>query len=343
MMYVSGMNAQFMVAVMLMVGFSFFIKDYPVYAHWFGFFLSCYGLVHNDSIQTLGVFITSNAHRFAWWILWGFVAIIFMLTVGVSWWCYDGNVTYERLAIPELEHVSFLQLLAPILLIVLTRMGLPVSTTFLLLSTFVTDRNVIQKIMIKSFLAYVVAFVMTFLVWSAGFNMAKKERPIGKQWFVIQWITSGCLWAVWLVQDGANMSIFLPRVMSKVVLLSFVAYVWLLLVLLFYQKGGHIQKIVNNKTGITDIRRTSVNAFYLLLLFAFTVYNKTPMSTTWMFIGLLGGRELASSMFLIHKYQSKRQRVQKSVYLICRDLLYAMIGLGISIGLSYFVHYFEKN
>ncbi len=261
----------------------------------------------------------------------------------MSWLNYAGNTTYDRIIIEEIDTVSFLQLVAPIALIFLTRIGLPVSTTFLLLSTFVTDVSTIQSVIVKSALGYMVAFVLSLVVWGISFTIKqKKSKPTPSThhgWFILQWISSGFLWSIWLVQDGANMAIFLPRHMSTAHFIGFLSFVSLLLLLLFYQRGGNIQKIVNTKTGITDVRAASfVNTFYLLLLFTFTVYNRIPMSTTWLFIGLLGGRELASSLWRIDKKYSKKQRIRKSIYLIGRDLLYASIGLLLSISLSLLVN-----
>ena len=42
----------------------------------FGFTLAAYSVVGNDSIQTLGTFLTSNEDK-PWWVLW--------LLPGVSW------------------------------------------------------------------------------------------------------------------------------------------------------------------------------------------------------------------------------------------------------------------
>ena len=40
---------------------------------WFGFILSSYAVIANDSIQTIGIFITSNARKIKWFYLWFFL------------------------------------------------------------------------------------------------------------------------------------------------------------------------------------------------------------------------------------------------------------------------------
>ena len=111
-------------------------------AMWVGFFFAAYATVANDSIQSLGTFIESNKAR-KWWILWLFVGSIFLVTVTWSFLHYDGDVTYQRLLNPDgtsdyphPEKFSFFQIIAPLVLLILTRMRMPVSTTFLILSVF---------------------------------------------------------------------------------------------------------------------------------------------------------------------------------------------------------------
>ena len=62
--------------------------------------------------------------------------------------------------------------------------------------------------------------------------------------------------------------------------------------LLFYLRGDRIQKIVTEKTDIIDVRAATVVDFiYACLLYYLKVISTIPISTTWVFIGLLGGRE----------------------------------------------------
>lgn len=55
------------------------------------------------------------------------------------------------------------------------------------------------------------------------------------------------------------------------------------------------------------------------------------MSTTWVFLGVIGGREIAVS--LIRRKTGKRHKV-KAVKMVVKDFSYAMIGLVISIMLA---------
>lgn len=97
------------------------------------FCLAAYSAIANDSIQTIGTFIASNNKK-PWYVLWLFMGLIWLGTISYSWFYYAGDVTYQRLSVPGLEKAPesfvFLQLAAPIVLLVMTRLRMPVSTTF---------------------------------------------------------------------------------------------------------------------------------------------------------------------------------------------------------------------
>jgi hypothetical protein len=72
---------------------------------------------------------------------------------------------------------------------------------------------------------------------------------------LFQWAATAFLWSQWLIQDLANIYVYFPRSID----LSLILLGGLILValngLIFYQKGGPIQKIVTTKTGVmTEIR-----------------------------------------------------------------------------------------
>ena len=100
--------------------------------------------------------------------------------------------------------------------------------------------------------------------------------------------------------------------------------------LLLYYKGGRIQRIVTEKSIVTDVRfATVIDFIYCIILFYFKLYSEVPMSTTWVFIGLLGGRELGMAI-----RRSGTNSIFKSGKLILKDFSFAMIGLVISIAIA---------
>ena len=312
-----------------------FASPYPQLAMWVGFIFAAYAAIANDSIQTIGTFIASNQDK-KWWVLWIFIGGIFLATVGYSWFVFDGDVSHGRLLAKGFEksptNFHFLQIAAPVFLLILTRLRMPVSTTFILLTSFAAVPAAVGKVLAKSMSGYVLAFVMGFIIFLLISQWAKKrftgEAKFG--WTIAQWITSGTLWSVWLMQDAANIAVYLPRSMSFSHFLGFATIVFVGLGLLLYYKGGRIQKIVTEKSVVYDVRfATIIDFIYCIILFYFKLYSQVPMSTTWVFIGLLGGRELAMAL---RKAGENKSTV--AVKLIVKDFSYALIGLIISIAIA---------
>jgi len=308
---------------------------------WFGFAVAGYSSVANDSIQTIGTFIVSNKNS-KWWKLWIYIGVIFLITISFSWFKYDGDVSYQRLMSEGFSEAptsfTFLQLAAPIFLIILTRLRMPVSTTFLLLNVFSTSGDAIIGVISKSFTGYFIAFIGSIIFFSLIHRYAKKlfKGKAHGSWTIVQWITSGFLWSVWVMQDAANIAIFLPRSLGVFQFLFFAIFIFFGLGVLFYLKGDRIQKIVDEKTEITDVRAaTLVDLFYAIILYYFKEVSNIPMSTTWVFLGLLGGRELAITFI---KRNHKNKPLKQSILLITKDVGYALIGLIVSLVLAILIN-----
>lgn len=308
---------------------------------WFGFAFTAYAAVANDSIQSLGTFIESNKHR-KWWVLWLYTGGILLVTLTFSFLYFDGDVTYQRLLkadgttnYPHPTSFSYFQLIAPLVLILLTRLRMPVSTTFLLLSVFSADTTGITKVVGKSLTGYGLAFAVSFIVWIVLYRIISKYfsgRKIHGGWAVGQWIISGTLWAVWIMQDGANIAVYLPRQLETYQFIIFAGTIFLGMALLFYLRGDKIQGVVSEKTRIGDMRAATLIDFTYVILLIYKLFISTvPLSTTWVFLGIIGGREIAigiarKKVGALHKLQALK--------LIGKDFLYAMIGLLISLILA---------
>lgn len=315
--------------------------DNPQIAMWIGFLTAAYATVANDSIQSLGTFIESNK-KTKWYYLWIFVGIIFIITIGFSWYYFNGDVTYQRLLkadgttkYPHPENFSFFMLMAPLVLLILTRLRMPVSTTFLMLSVFSSSTDGITSMITKSLSGYVLAFIVSGVIWYFAYDYIRKNfkgRKISTNWVIAQWCVSGVLWSVWVMQDGANIAVFLPRQLDLVQVIVFIAVVFLGLGILFYMRGDKIQSVVSEKVRISDVRAaTLIDLTYSLLLMYKLFISTIPMSTTWVFLGLIGGREIAVSLARFKKGKKHKDRAFR---IILKDLSYATIGLVISIALA---------
>lgn len=302
-----------------------------------GFLLSMYACVSNDIIQTLGTFLSANK-KTPFYYLWAFSVIVLVITIVTGWIVNNGDMSFGLLTrIPVTEHYTFLYLLPPIILILLTRWGIPVATTFLVLSVFsVSDTSVIWMMLTKSVLGYVIAFVAAIIIYNIigrplerYFYYTQKrsgDTKISKWWMVAKWCSTAFIWSQWLVQDSAKLFVYLPRKASVTELLFVLLSFTVFLGILTYKRGGDIQKIVKMKTNVQDPRSaTIIDIIYAFLLLYFINLNNVPMSTTWVFIGLLAGREIAL-------YQRLRFESPKKMYKhIIKDLYKVTLGLIVSV------------
>ena len=306
---------------------------------WTGFLLAAYSVIANDSIQTLGTWIASN-RKINWKIMWGYASAVLLFAVWYGWWAYDGDISYGRLNKIPFEGVEWYQALAPAVLLLLTRFGVPVSTSFLVLSAFASTL-VLQKVLMKSMLGYAVAGVAAYLIWFALTRVIDEGKSIKdshkKWWSVGQWITTGFLWWTWLSHDMANIAVFMPRqIPVEVMVIISTVFVgglaWML-----QKRGGKIQEIVIQKRNTKYVRSaTLIDLFYFVILYIFKEVNDIPMSTTWVFVGLLTGRELAVASF------RQKDEIKKVFPMVSRDFLKLMIGLAASVVIVIIVQYMRS-
>ncbi|MEJ6586887.1 MAG: hypothetical protein ACKVKE_06175 [Candidatus Pelagibacterales bacterium] len=300
-----------------------------------GFTLAAYSVVANDSVQTLGTFIASNSDKFKWYILAGAASLVLCLTL-LNGWYFHGDISYGRLNKIPFQEIKWYHAAAPGFLLLLTRFGIPVSTTFLVLSAFAST-VVLEKVLIKSVIGYALAAVIAYVLWiviSRYINEKFDEVKNPKQWRVFQWLTTGFLWYTWLSHDMANIAVFLPRDLPFVMLLAVMGLLTFLLFYIFYEKGGRIQKIVLEKTGTRFVRSaTIIDGVYAFILLYFKFYNDIPMSTTWVFVGLLCGRELAIAT-VVSDY-----KLGYVFPIIGKDFLKMIMGLLVSVAIVLAIHY----
>ena len=128
------------------------------------------------------------------------------------------------------------------------------------------------------------------------------------------------------MQDSAKFFVYLPRHATFEQLMFALITMTIFIGILTYKRGGNIQNIVKMKTNVQDPRSaTIIDLIYAFLLLYFINLNNVPMSTTWVFIGLLAGREVAL-------YQRLRFESPKKMYKhIIKDLTKVFLGLIVSI------------
>ena len=163
-----------------------------------GFALASYSVIANDSVQTLGTWIASNSEKFKWQQMWAAASAVLLFTLWYGWYVNGGDISYGRLNKIPWQPIQWYHAVAPLVLVVLTRVGVPVSTTFLVLSAFAST-VVLEKVLLKSAMGYLVAasaaYVIRMVVAKYLETKDIKEEH-KKYWRIGQWCTTGWLWSV---------------------------------------------------------------------------------------------------------------------------------------------------
>lgn len=306
-----------------------------------GFLLSLYSCVSNDVIQTLGTFLSSNKDKPAW-VIWLFSGSILTVVLVWGWFVNNGDMSFGRLEqIPFPERFYWWHILPPFILIFLTRFGIPVSTSFLILSIF-SSGTVIGLMIIKSAFGYLIAFVAAYIIYTfisrkleRHFLYTANQKP-SKGWVVTKWLATAFLWSQWIMQDVANLFVYLPRKASVTQLILVIFAFLIFLAVLAIKRGGEIQNIVKLKTNTHDIRSAAIiDVIYACILWYFKEVNTIPISTTWVFVGLLAGRELA--MYSRLRFESSK-KVWKH---LGKDLYKVTVGLVVSMAVVMTINNFD--
>lgn len=323
----------FLLLIIMLFVIAYIIYPNPLLSMWFGFGVAGYSVIANDSIQTLGTFFSSN-RQIPWYWQWLLVGGVLILVMTYGFITNQGDVAFGRLhTIPQPMQFSFLQLISPVILVVLTYWRMPVSTTFLLLSVF-GSKITIEKMLYKSALGYALALLASLMIFFAMHRFLQsifntKEYSI-RMWRFLQISATMGLWTIWLMHDSANVAVFLPRQLDGAQFSCVVIYLFLVVGLMMYWRGGRIQRVVTEKTKVADYRAaTLIDFVYAIILVVMKEWSSIPLSTTWVFLGVLGGREIAIYWAGLSHW-SKGELNQ----MILRDLVLAGMGLVISLAIA---------
>lgn len=302
--------------------------EFEMIIAWTGFFMAVYSVMGNDApAQVLGTLIASHPDKK--WVLWLGSSIILVAALITSYVTY-GGIAFDRLQKIDPVEMQWFYLLGPIGLFILTRYGVPVSTSFMMLAMF-SAGIVLEKIIIKSMVGYGLAFCIALVIWLLICKITdryiKEHRAANMRfWRPLQYITTGTLWWFWLTHDLANIAVFLPREQSLPAFIVICLVCVAALGLIFREAGGKVHTFVFKGEINMDIRvATLIDAVYALLLFVFKEWNNLPMSTTWVFVGLMGGREIGRAIW--------HQTLNDAVRTVAMRLGMITFGAVVSLGL----------
>lgn len=306
-----------------------------------GFLLASYTIIANDSMQTLWTFIASNK-KIKWQYLWAWASSVLAWTIIYSFLAYWWDISYWRLEKIPYTIIQWYHILPPIILLILTRFWIPVSTSLMIFSVF-WSQLIFEKVLLKSFFGYwlalAVGFILFFII-SYIFKNKKQEKLTEKtenNWRIFQWATTWFLWFTWLSHDIANIAVFLPRKLNIYYLIIILLVLILSLWYVFYNKWWKIQEIVKEKTNLDYIKTaTFIDLIYAFILLFFKWYNSIPMSTTWVFLWLIAWREIAIY------FTTKNYKFKTLFPILWKDLVKVIFWLIISIFIVLFVKFLSN-
>jgi hypothetical protein len=306
-----------------------------------GFLLAAYAVVGNDSLQSLGPFLAGNRGRVPrpWQAL--FLCAVLCTVLLLGWRTGQGDPAWGRLAaVGPPEPFGWPDLLPAVAVLGLTRWGLPVSSSFLLLSAFAPAS--LGGMVLRSLVGYGLAFLIGLLVYGALAWLLERPAAGGEggteAWLALQWLATGWLWSQWLIQDLANVYVVLPRRLPASTMGLSLAVLCLGVCLLVALGGGPIQALLSSKRNGGEARSTTLIALVFgLILFGLARVIHTPLSTTWVFLGLLGGREAALTWRLGAATGNSETAGAGLLPTLTGDLLKAGAGLVISVAVALLV------
>jgi hypothetical protein len=89
------------------------------------------------------------------------------------------------------------------------------------------------------------------------------------------------------------------------------------------------REVVDEKSRVIDVRAvTVIDVIYAVILFVFNTYSTIPTSTTWVFVGLLAGREIAMASIGRTRAASAPRSAWRA------RILFVTIGLVVSVALA---------
>lgn len=167
----------FLVTILIIAGYNLGVPNY--YLGWMAFTVAAFSVAGNDAIQTIGTFIESKKNSSFVPKILVFCGLLF--AVHFYGWYNDANeIHFHRLdKFAQPESFNLIQLLAPIVLVIITRLKAPISTTFLILGLF--GGSNIEKMLTKSFLGYGIAFGSAIFIWGILSFLYRRDYDGGKK------------------------------------------------------------------------------------------------------------------------------------------------------------------
>lgn len=309
---------------------------------WIATIMSVFAVMSSDSIQTIGTYLSTHRET-SWKKHFVFIGSTIAIAIILSWIFFNRQLHFNVLEnIPYNNDLSYIYIIPPLALLILARCGIPASSTFIILSSFTSKGGIVHMIN-KTFSSYCFAFLFFAYFWFFILKIYKDElyndenKKLMNKWKLAQKMTTVILLLSWLFFSLANMVLFLPRTFSFYNLCLFLFLVLSTLAVVLINKGGKLQDMINKKQDSKNIKvSTLINSVYAGVLILSKALSNTPISTTFVLLGILAGKELTTT------YYSDNHSLVSTKYRYCianilRDLNKAILGIIISLIVVKFV------
>jgi hypothetical protein len=312
--------------------------------NWLAMIIASFAIVGNDSPQLIGTHLATRQDE-KWYKTLAFVGVIFVVVLGLCWYFYDGEVHFKILDNVSPRNINKYYLISPAILLFLTHNGIPTSSTFLVLSVFLNKAN-IMNMLTKTAASYFISFAASAYVFLKILRRYKKyllsassnDRYISL-WNQLQLASTILLVINWLCFSISNITVFLPRKLSLHDFLLFMFILLYTLASVLSNKSNKMQEILLSKSGANNLKiNVLINMLFSAVLFIFKVINNVSIATTFVFLGILAGKEIAIASSEMDIFGRNYKR---TILTILRDINKCIFGVGVSLAFVTLINFFD--
>jgi hypothetical protein len=258
---------------------------------------------------------------------------------------YDQEVHFAILDNVTPRQINKYYLIAPLILLFLTHMGIPTSSTFLMLSVFL-GRHDIFNMLTKTAASYFMSFAVSAYILSIILRRHRKyllntvpEDKYAGLWNFLQIISTILLVINWLCFSVSNITVFLPRKLDPHDFLLFMFILLFTLASVLSNRGNRMQEILSSKKNANNVKvNVLINVLFSAVLFIFKVVNNVSIATTFVFLGILAGKEVA---IVFSERDILGRTYKKTVLNILKDINKCILGVCISLVFVVLINFFN--
>jgi hypothetical protein len=311
--------------------------------NWVATIIVAFAIIGNDSPQLIGTYLASKENE-KWYKTFFFVGSIFFIALCWAWYFQGGELHFKILNNIPYREINSFYLAAPAVLLLLTHFGIPTSSTFLILSIFMKGGDVfamLTKTVTSYFFSCVFSGYAHYIALRkyGKYLLSPFEKQKERMWNALQTLSTVALVANWLFFSMSNVVAFLPRKFSGYDFVFFLIMLLSILGLILSNKNNRMQRIVSSKKNAGNVRiNTIINVVFALILFFFKTVNNISIATTFVFLGVLAGKDIA---LLLNERDAEKKNYRRTLSNILKDINKCILGVGISLIFFSVINFFN--